>query len=45
MVGGAMFALDVDGADNSSAGWPRLDDEEEVLQLKINIILKQLKYM
>lgn len=31
VVGGTMFALDVDGAANSSVGRPRLDDEEEVL--------------
>lgn len=30
VVGGAATVLDVDGA-KSSAGWPRLDDEEEVL--------------
>lgn len=37
VVGGAaVTVLDVDGAADSSAGSPRLDDEEEVLESKIH---------
>jgi len=33
VVGGAVIVLDVDGVADSSAGSPRTDDEEEVLNI------------
>jgi len=38
VVGGAVTVLDVDGVADSSAGSPRPDDEEEVLNINIQTV-------
>lgn len=43
MVGGAVIVLDVDGVADSSAGSPRPDDEEEVLNIIIKIKIYKRK--